>query len=124
METEPKTELLGIIMKRLHKEERIFAIKRVILFSIIMVCSVAGVVPAFNILVLDVSKSGFYNFVSLAFSDFSVVITYWQSFIMVLLETLPALSLALVLAVILTFLQSTRLLVKDIKKLNIIRHGF
>jgi len=121
---EPRSELLSIIIKRLHKEERILAVRRVVLFAIMFACSVIGLVPAFNMLMSDISSSGFYNFFSLIFSDFSVVATYWQNFTMILLETLPALSLALFLAVILTFLQSTKLLLKDIKKLNIIRHGF
>lgn len=121
METEPRPELLNIVMKRLHKEERALAIRRVVIFSILLTCSIIGFVPAFNMLMSDVSQSGFYNFFSLIFSDFSVVMTYWQNFFMIILETLPALSLALFLAVILTFLQSTKLLIKDIK---IIKHNY
>jgi hypothetical protein len=49
------------------------------------------------------------------FSDFSSVAAYWQSFAMILLETLPAISLALFLAIILVFLQSIKSLTKDIK---------
>ena len=48
---------------------------------------------------IEVKQPGFINFFSLMFSDFSSVVTYWQSFAMILLETLPALSLALFLAV-------------------------
>jgi hypothetical protein len=43
------------------------------------------------------------------------VAVYWQSFIMSLLETLPAMSLAIFLAVIFVFLTSLRFLVRDIK---------
>jgi len=116
---EPRQELLGLILQRIHKEERLLTIRRVVLFSTIFACSVIGLVPTFNMLMLDISSSGFNNFFSLLFSDFSVVTTYWQSFVMILLETLPALSLALFLAVILTFLESAKFITKDIKKLNL-----
>jgi len=116
---EPRPELLGIIMKRIRKEERILAIRRAVLLSIILICSVVGIVPAFNVLVVSAAQTGFYEFSSLLFSDFSIVISYWQNFLLILLETLPALSLALFLAVLLTLLESTKLLIKDIK---IIKH--
>lgn len=117
--TDPRPQLLGIILEKIHKEERIFVIKHVVLFLIIFVCSIIGIVPAFNMLASDISSSGFNHFFSLIFSDFSSVTTYWQSFGMILLETLPAVSLALFLAVVLTFLESAKFLTKDIKKLNL-----
>ncbi|OGZ93266.1 MAG: hypothetical protein A2528_00535 [Candidatus Staskawiczbacteria bacterium RIFOXYD2_FULL_37_9] len=64
-------------------------------------------------LLADFIQSGFINFFSLIFSDFTVVRTYWQSFAMILLETLPALSLVLFLGVLLILLQSIKSLTKN-----------
>lgn len=103
------------IMHRIHREERVLVLRRVIIFSTTLVVSLVAFFPAFGMLMTDFSQSGFLNFFSLAFSDSSTVMKYWQSFGMTLLEALPALSLALVLAILLTFLQSIKSLTKYAK---------
>ena len=112
---DPPAGLLETILKRIHREERLLVLRRVILFSILLTGSVVGLFPAFNMLLSDFNQSGFLRFFSLMFSDFPAVATYWQSFTMVLLETIPAISLALFLAVLVTFLQSIKSLTKNIK---------
>lgn len=112
---EPPKELLEKVLKRVHKEQRIFVIRKIVIFSTTLTLSLLAFIPSFNILISDFNKSGFLNFFSLAFSDFSAVAIYWKSFTMILLETLPTLSLALFLAVLLTFLQSIKSLTKNIK---------
>ncbi len=112
---EPPSGLLQKVMDRLHKEERLYALRRVVLFSVVAVGSLVGLLPAFNNLAADFNQSGFWQFFSLAFSDFSIITEYWKSFLMMLLETLPVMSLALFLAVIATFLQSVRSLNKNVK---------
>lgn len=119
---EPPRELLGKILKRIHKEQRILVLRKIIIFSITLSLSLLAFIPSFKILLSDLNQSGFGNFFSLIFSDFSAVTTYWQSFVMILLETLPALSLALFLAVLLTFLQSIKSLTKNIKIISGISH--
>ena len=118
---EPSPELFPKIMKRIHKEQRFLVIRDSIIFSTTLLGSVIAFVPVFKMLSSDMSKTGFLNFFSLFFSDFSVVMSYWKSFSLILLETLPVISLALFLAVLLTFLQSIRKLTKDIK---IIRNNY
>ena len=112
---EPPKGLLEKILQRIHKEERILVFRRIVVFLGILLLSLAGFVPSLAMLMSDLNKSGFMNFFSLIFSDFSSVAVYWKSFGMILLETLPAVSLALFLAVLLVFLQSVKSLVKNIK---------
>ena len=112
---EPSTGLLEKILKRIHKEERVLVLRRTIIFSITSILSVFALIPSFIILSSDFNQSGFLNFSSLIFSDFSSVATYWKSFSLILLETLPIFSLALFLAVLLTFLESIKHLTKDVK---------
>jgi len=112
---EPPAGLLEKILFRIKKEQRFLAIRQGIIFFVFLACSVVLFWPALIMLLSDISKSGFIYFFSLLFSDFSIVLTFWQSFIMTLLETLPAVSIAIFLAVVVIFLQSVKILAKDIK---------
>ena len=112
---EPPKHLLEKILKRIHREERILVLRKTVIFSLTLVASLIGLVPSFNILLSDFSRSGFTSFFSLIFSDFSSVAAYWQSFMLILLESLPILSLALFLIVLLACLQSIKVLSKNIK---------
>jgi len=115
---EPPNGLLEKILIRIHREERILVLRKTIIFSTTLALSLIALVPSFNVLLSDLSQSGFINFFSLMFSDLSVVTKYWQNFAMILLETLPTLSLALFLAIILTFLQSAKSLFENIKTIK------
>lgn len=117
---EPPNGLLEKILKRIQREQRILVIKRSFVFSVFLIASTVSFWPISNMLLSDFLKSGFFYFFSLLFSDFSIVMVHWQSFAMMLLETLPAVSLALFLAVLLIFLQSAKSLAKNI---NIISNG-
>ena len=112
---EPPIGLFEKIINRIHKEERVLVLRRIIIFSTTLVISLIGFFPALSLLMSGLNQSGFLNFFSLMFSDSSTIMTYWQSFAMVLLQTLPALSLALFLAVLLTLLQSIKSLTKYAK---------
>jgi len=119
---EPSPELFIKIMKRIRKEERILAFKKIAFLSAILIGSTIASVPAVKMLVQEAQTSGFIQFVSLAFSDFEIVKAYWQSFALTILETLPALSFAFCLAILLTFLQSVKSLSKNIKTIYTIKH--
>lgn len=112
---EPPKGLLEKIMKRIHREERLLVLRRIIIFSAMLIGSVAAFVPSFKTLSADLSQSGFLRFFSLIFSDFSSIRMYWQSFTMILLETLPVVSVVIFLAVLLAFLESIKHLTKDVK---------
>ena len=112
---EPPEELLEKILKRIHREERFLVFRKTIIFSATLVISLIGFIPSFKMLISDINQSGFASFFSLIFSDFSSIATYWQNFAMILLETLPAVSFAIFLAVILTLLQSAKSLFKNLK---------
>jgi len=112
---EPPAGLLEKILNRIHSKERLFVLRRIIVFSVLLVGSLFALIPSFKILAADLGQSGFIHFFSLLFSDFSYVTAYWQSFTMILLETLPALSLVLCLALLVILLQSAKSLTKNIK---------
>lgn len=51
-------------------------------------------------------KSDFWNIISLAFSDAGVVFGHWNDFMFSILETFPAITVAIILAPIFTFMLS------------------
>jgi len=115
---EPPAGLFDKIMCRIEREKKIFTLRRrIIIFSIGLIGSAIAFVPAFTYVRYGFVESGFYSFFSLIFSDTEVVITYWESFIQSLLETLPVVGLAALLTTVVIFLESLKLLTKDIKNI-------
>ena len=114
---EPRPGLFGVIQKRIVREEKQRAWQRVILFSFGILGSLVTIVPVFRSLQASVAESGFMDFFSLAFSDAGMVATYWQNFLLTLLESLPAIGIAAFLATIFTFFGSLRFLTRDVKTL-------
>jgi hypothetical protein len=116
---EPPIGLFEKVMDRISKERRILIIKRrIIVFSIVFVGSLFAFFPTLKMVSVELSSSGFNQFFSLIFSDFTVVMRYWQSFTLTLLETLPVISLVLFLTILLVFLESLKSLVKNIKMIS------
>jgi hypothetical protein len=111
----PSPDLLQRIITRIHKEERVLVLKKLIIFSLTLVGSIVAFVPATGMLVSQLQSSEFMSFASLIFSDSGAVLTYWRSFLMVILQTLPAISIAFFLAVLLTFLQSVKSVARNVK---------
>ena len=120
---EPSGDLLAKIIARIGEERKAARIKwRLVLFSAVTVCSAVAFVPLFQMLRTGFIESGFLQFFSLLFSDFEIVAAYWQNFSLSLLETLPVFSLMVFLAVVLVFLESLKLLIKNLK-IFLFRHN-
>ena len=114
---EPPNDLFPKIMQRIHREERglLTLRRRIAIFSIGLIGSMAAFIPVFKMVQAGFFGSGFINFILLLFSDFEIIATYWQNFAMSLLETLPVMSLIMLLAIIFIFLESLKFLVRDMK---------
>ncbi len=68
-------------------------------YSAVCLASLATLVPAFKGLTDQAVVSGFYQYMSLLFSDIGSIGTYGKDLSVTLMETLPAVSLALFLGV-------------------------
>ena len=113
--------LLAKIIYRINEERRFLTIRRrIFLFSIGLVGSLVAFIPAFKMAKSGLIESGFTQFFSLLFSDAGIVIANWQSYSYSLLETLPVLGLMALLATVLVFLESLKLLSKDIRDIKYI----
>lgn len=112
---EPPAGLFDKIMFRIEKEKNFLTLRRrIIIFSIGLIGSAIAFIPAFAYARSGFVESGFYSFFSLIFSDTEIVLTYWENFLQSLLETLPAAGLAALLATVAVFLESLKMLVRDL----------
>lgn len=117
---EPSDRLFSAILQRFQKEQRLSSVKRSLLFFFVFIGSAAAIVPAFQITRASLIESGFIQFFALLFSDFKIVITDWQNFVFAILESLPAVSLAMFFVVVLIFLESFKGLLKNIKDIKFV----
>jgi len=109
----PPEKLSENILMRIEKiQKRRFQLKT-LLSTIGSSISVLAAVYLFFILGSSIVNSEFWNILSLAFSDVSVVAQNWQEFSLLLLETIPALTLALILIPVFTLLLSLNSLVNS-----------
>ncbi|HOZ36753.1 MAG TPA: hypothetical protein PLR18_02900 [bacterium] len=115
---EPPAGLLTVVMARLAKEERraIARSRRHLFFvSLLLLGSLWAFFPAVKLVYTDLIASGFFQYLSLLFSDFSVIASSWQSYAFSLLETMPVVSLTLFLAVTFVFLFALRFFTADFR---------
>ncbi len=115
---EPPAGLLPKVLKRLEKEAARSAARarrQLALASLLLLSSLVALVPIFRAAYADLSASGFLSYLSLLFSDFSIVVSSWQSFAFSLLETIPVVSLTLLLAVTFIFLFALRFFARDVR---------
>lgn len=121
--SEPSPNLVGKVIQRIRSEQRLAASKwRVALFAVSLLASAVAFIPAFRMMQSGFTESGFMQFFSLLFTDFSIVMTYWKSFGLTLLETLPVVSLSVFFTIVLVFLESFVQLVKNTKALTLSLH--
>ena len=110
----PKANLsLNIWQAIMRRSQRIAYIKLTVL-SLVGLASLISLIPVFRALIADFSQSGFYEYLSLAFSNGESLITYWKEFISLLAESLPVESIIGSLTLTFIFLLSLTYLMKQI----------
>jgi hypothetical protein len=83
-------------------------------FTLLGSTSFVGLVPVFKILLNDLTQSGFYEYVSLVFSDTGLMLSYWKELSFSLAESLPIMSTIFTLSLIFIFFLSIKYVVKQI----------
>jgi len=84
------------------------------IFTLAGITSLVGLVSAFKILSSDLAQSGFYEYLSLAFSDSGLILSAWREFVFSLAESLPVLSVVFTLSLIFIFFLSLKYVLKQI----------
>ncbi len=93
----PPEDLFGNIKLRIRHEERIMAIRKTAVLSMVAILSIGAFVPFLNSTAVAVARSGLLQFVLLLFSDSEVVISIWQDYVLTILESLPITEIAVLL---------------------------
>jgi len=123
MLTKPRADLYDRIINQISKEEKMMILKRrLILRSSGLLLSIFAFIPLSFKLFSDIAQSGFSQFFSLLFSDFNIIMANIGDYVLSLLELMPALSLSLFLAALLSALFSIAKLADsyvDFKKIAI-----
>ena len=108
----PPKRLFQAIIERLKIEKTLKIFKgKFTLFSGLLALSVVFIVLAIFIFRYDVSDSESSSFASLLFSDTSAILTYYKYFVPAFLESMPAVSITIVLAAIFAVMVSLRFIV-------------
>ena len=107
---EPGENLRTVIVQRIHVQAKHQALIRLVGYSCMCVASIVALIPAGIWLYADVLHSGFIDSFSLIFTDSSFVIMYWHDFGLLLLESLPALSFATCLIMLVSIIISLKML--------------
>ncbi len=103
----------NIWLTLLKREKRNTQIKLWI-FTLAGITSLVGLVPALKILGSDLAQSGFYEYLSLAFSDSGLILSAWREFVFSLAESLPILSVVFTLSLVFIFFLSLKYVMKQI----------
>jgi hypothetical protein len=90
--------LVDGVLERIRIEEEYLKFRKAALFVLCGLCvSLLGLIWSLGHLIDGMARSGFSSIASLAYSDTSVVMQHWQDFAYSLLESLPVISMIIVL---------------------------
>ena len=105
---QPESRLSGDIWRVIETKEKRASTIKSFSYGFVGIISFALLVPMVGNLITQLSQSGFYQYVSLAFSDIGSISLYWKEFMASVVETIPTTSLILVLSLLFIFLTSSR----------------
>lgn len=83
-------------------------------FSVIGLVSLVAIVPAFRALSVDLSQSGFFEYLSLGFSYGGTIFSFWRETSLSLIESLPTTSIIISFSFVFIFFWSIQYVVKQI----------
>lgn len=107
-EIDPPRGLFSAILARIAQESRRAARFRLAMFSTVVVASGAALIPTLSYTMQEFRVSGFYDYVSLLFSDYTVASAHWQEISLSVVESLPSVAILLILSISITLIWSLR----------------
>ena len=112
---EPSEKLRANILARIDFEKRRSFRIRLAVLGTVAAASFGAVIPSFQYAWRAFFQSGFYEYLSLLFSDSGAVLASWKTFILSLAETIPLAEMTIFLIAVFVFLFSARLAIKSVK---------
>jgi hypothetical protein len=121
---EPPKGLFDKIIFAIKKEQELQHTKRLLFgFLLLLIISIISTPFSFILLINQIKSSGIHYFISSAFSNFNVFITYWKEFSLAIIESIPIvavaifiLDMALIIFTLRLFLYRKRLLLNYLIK--------
>lgn len=110
---EPRNELFSVISNRISNERAHIMRRNRVLSYILAISSFIASVFMFVYTFGKLSQSGFYTYFSLMFSDMASISIYWKELSITLIESLPVISVLLLLSVFFVFLLSLVVISKN-----------
>jgi len=101
------------VLTSIRKEEIRRARVYVICALMAGLSSIVGIVFSIAYIARAISQSSFYQYFSLLFSDADIVRSYWKSFGMSLVESMPFFATTLVLFAVVVLMMSVRVFIKN-----------
>ncbi|HNW71426.1 MAG TPA: hypothetical protein PKZ36_01030 [Candidatus Paceibacterota bacterium] len=105
-----------VVWKRIIKQKKHALKVKLGIFSFLGTTSLVGFIFMFKTLLSDLSQSGFYQYLSMAFSNKDILVTYWKEFAFSITESLPMASTLYSLTLIFIFFLCLRYAMKQIIK--------
>jgi hypothetical protein len=112
---EPRENLRDVVLLRINLEKRREAKIRLALTSATSLLSLIALVPVIQYFITEFSQSGFYQYLSILFSDGSSILLYWKELGLSLLESLPTLSITAVLVLVFILFATSKFIIQDSK---------
>ncbi len=112
---EPKNELKKSIISKIRALEIKKTINKIVFSSVVSLISVASTVIFIINIIKDAYQSGLSEYLSLLFSDGKLIVTYWQTYVMSVIESLPIIPIAIAVFSILIFVWSLNKSLENLK---------
>ena len=109
---EPPAALRSRIMLAIDREQLKLARRTLAATITTSVASLVALVPAVWFTWTELAASGFYQYISLLQTDWTIALTSWKELSLSLLTSLPLTGITIILAVILALLAATRTAVR------------
>jgi hypothetical protein len=111
---EPTPDLAFSIFNKIVIHDKSMAKFKLWIGTFTGIASLITLIPVFQVLLDNLTHSGFYDYFSLIFSDGGLMFSYWKEFTLSLAESLPMMSIIFTLSLIFIFLMSFRYVMKQI----------
>ena len=110
--------LTGLVLARIEQEKKRRARRELMIFGLADIFSFSGLVASCFYLANLLAGSGFYNYLSLLWSDGGAVAPYSSELFLSLVDSLPWLGLTIFLAVVLVLILSLAKTLANLKLTN------
>lgn len=117
---EPDFGLKEKIIHKIEKEAKKKAVFTFIFAGFTSLTSVLAMIYSLVLIVKDYYSSGLSEYISLVFSDSSILLSFWKEFTLSVVESLPFITITLTLTSVWIFIWSLKYMFSNFRKSSLI----